>query len=198
MKPAYEAVATTFKAESDCIVANVDGDDKKNSDLAKRYDVTGFPTIKFFSKDNKEPVVYESDRTEEAFVAFLNEKCGTQRAVGGGLNDQAGRLPEFDSLASKFFVAGAEARDSIFKEASVLAASVGATSKHYVRVMEKVVNDSETYVQKEASRLAKILAKRNLSPSKLDEIKIKANILSAFAEEKVEEPETISRAEAEL
>ncbi|KAG6897043.1 hypothetical protein C0992_004452 [Termitomyces sp. T32_za158] len=63
--------------------------------------------------------------------------------------------------------------------------------------MEKVANGSEAYVQKEASRLAKILKKKNLSSSKLDEIKIKANILSAFAEE-VEEPEKVSRAEAEL
>ncbi|KAG5717493.1 Protein disulfide-isomerase tigA, partial [Termitomyces sp. T112] len=196
MKPAYEAVAATFKTESDCIIANVDGDDKKNSELTKKYDVSGFPTIKFFSKDNKDPITYDSIRTEAAFVAFLNEKCGTHRAVGGGLNDQAGRLPEFDSLASKFFVAGAEARDSIFKEASVLAASVGETSKHYVRVMEKVVNGSEGYVQKEAARLTKILEKKNLSPLKLDEIKIKANILSAFAEK--DEGTKISRAEAEL
>ena len=36
-------------------------------------------------------------------------------------------------------------------------------------------------------RLASILRKRALSQSKLDEIKIKANILAAFAEPKVEE-----------
>ncbi|KAG6908549.1 hypothetical protein DXG01_004182 [Tephrocybe rancida] len=188
-----------FVTGSLCIVANVDGDDKKNSPLTQKYDVSGFPTIKFFGKDTKEPVAYEAGRTEADFVAFLNEKCGTHRAVGGGLTDQAGRLPEFDTLATKFFTAGAEARDSIFKEASVLAASAGAASKHYLRVMEKVVNSSEAYVQKESSRLAKILEKRSLSPSKLDEIKIKANILTAFAEQKVEEvKEKIARSEAEL
>ena len=31
---------------------------------------------------------YEGGRSEEAFVAYLNEQCGTHRAVGGGLNDQ--------------------------------------------------------------------------------------------------------------
>jgi protein disulfide-isomerase A6 len=36
-------------------------------------------------------------------------------------------------------------------------------------------------------RLASILSKRNLSPSKLDEIKIKANILAQFVEKKVED-----------
>jgi len=198
MKPAYEKVAATFKPESDCIVANVDGDDKKNADLSKKYGVNGFPTIKFFSKDNKEPVDYEGGRSEADFVAFLNEKCGTQRAVGGGLTDQAGRLSEFDTLANRFFTARNEARDKIFKEAAALSASAGATAKHYLRVMEKVVNGSEVYVQKEATRLAKILEKHNLAPAKLDEIKIKANILNAFSEKPEEGKEKIARAESEL
>lgn len=71
-----------------CIVANVDADDKKNSELSKKYDISGFPTLKFFPKDSKTPVDYESGRTEADLVAFLNEKCGTHRAVGGGLNDK--------------------------------------------------------------------------------------------------------------
>ncbi|KAF5382219.1 hypothetical protein D9615_004360 [Tricholomella constricta] len=198
MKPTYEKVASTFKPESDCIVANIDGDDKKNKDLAQKYGVSNFPTIKFFSKDNKEePINYEGGRSEADFVAFLNEKCGTQRAVGGGLTDQAGRLPNFDTLAKKFFMAGAEARGKILKEATALAADTGAASKHYVRVMEKVLNGSEAYVRKEATRLAKILEKRNLAPTKLDEIKIKANILGAFVKDS-EGEEKIARAESEL
>lgn len=69
-------------------MANVDGDDKKNSALGQKYGVSGFPTIKFFPKDSTEPIDYEGGRTEADFVAFLNEKCGTQRAVGGGLSDE--------------------------------------------------------------------------------------------------------------
>lgn len=37
------------------------------------------------------------------------------------------------------------------------------------------------------SRLTSIVVKRNAPPSKLDEVKIKLNILSAFVKEKVEE-----------
>jgi hypothetical protein len=44
--------------------------------------------------------------------------------------------------------------------------------------------------------LAKILEKRNLSPAKLDEIKIKSNILSAFS--KQEEETKAGRDESEL
>jgi hypothetical protein len=47
--------------------------------------------------------------------------------------------------------------------------------------------------------LASILQKRVLAPAKLDEIKIKANVLAAFAAEKVAEArDTIERAAEEL
>ena len=39
-----------------------------------------------------EPEDYDGERSEKAFVDFLNEKCGAQRAVGGGLNDEVGIL----------------------------------------------------------------------------------------------------------
>lgn len=71
-----------------CVVANINADDKKNTHISQNYGVTGFPTFKFFSKDKKEPEDYEGERTEAGIVAYLNEKCGTNRAVGGGLNDQ--------------------------------------------------------------------------------------------------------------
>jgi len=199
MKPEYEKVANTFKPESNCIVANMNADDNKNAPTARRFDVTGFPTIKFFGKHNKEAEDYDGGRTEADFVAYLNKKCGTHRAVGGGLNEEAGRHADFDALAHKFFKASASARDSLYKEALELAASAGVASKHYLRVMEKVANGTAGYVEKESKRLDKILGKRNLSPSKLDEIKIKANILKSFVEDRAQEAkEAVARAEAEL
>ncbi|KAF8806958.1 disulfide isomerase [Phlegmacium glaucopus] len=205
LKPHYEKVATTFKPESDCVVANINADEQKNVHISQKYGVSGFPTIKFFSKDNKEPEDYEGGRTEDDIVAFLNEKCGTHRAVGGGLNDKAGRHAELDILAQKFFTASESARDSLYSEAVELVASAGSASKHYIRVMEKLVKDPAGYVEKESKRLEGILAKRNLAASKLDEMKIKLNILKSFVateegSDKVEEAskENISREEAEL
>lgn len=47
--------------------------------------------------------------------------------------------------------------------------------------------------------LASILSKRTLAPSKLDEMKVKANILNAFGSEEVENAESaFGRADAEL
>ena len=162
-------------------------------------------------------------RTEEAFVDFLNEHCGTHRAVGGLLDDNAGRHPEFDSMASRFIVATCDVRDTLYKDAQLLGQAFGPKYKYYLRIMEKVVNGTEDYVEKESKRyvlcdlvilghlftclfrLGSILSKRTLAPAKLDEVKIKANILSAFkaVEEKIEEvkeeaEEVIGRAAAEL
>ncbi|TCD63371.1 hypothetical protein EIP91_005625 [Steccherinum ochraceum] len=206
LKPFYEEAAKVFAPESNCVLANVDADAQNNRPLAERYGVGSFPTIYFFPKGNKEdPELYEGERTKEAFVQYLNEKCGTQRSPAGGLNDAAGRLPEFDTLAQKFFDAAAATRQEIFQDAAALAQSVGPAAKHYIKVMEKVVNGSEEYLEKESKRLNSILAKRTLSDAKLDELKIKANVISAFravqdaaavAEEKVEE--FVAREAAEL
>lgn len=81
-----------------CIVANVDADAEANRPLATKYGIQSFPTIKFFPKGG-EPIEYVGGRQEADFVHFLNEKCGTHRAVGGGLNDQVSvdDLPFFSS-----------------------------------------------------------------------------------------------------
>ncbi|KAI0728533.1 protein disulfide isomerase [Fomitopsis betulina] len=186
LKPTWENVAKDFAAESNCVVANLDADAAQNKPLAEKYGVQSFPTLKFFAKGKKDtPVDYDGPRSEEAFVEFLNEHCGTQRTVGGGLTELAGRLPDFDKLASQFFAATGAARAEIYKDATTLAETVGPAAKHYVRVMEKVVNGSEEYVEKEGKRLASLLQKRTLAPTKLDELKVKSNILNAF--KKVEE-----------
>lgn len=203
LKPIYEQVAIDFKSEGNCVVANFDADAQPNKEIAGRYGVSSYPTIKFFPRGGNEVEAYEGPRTEEAFVAFLNERCGTHRAVGGGLNDEAGRIAELDALAQKFLGAAGDARDYIHKEALALSESLGETAKYYIRVMEKVVNDQESYIEKESKRLASILTKRTMSPAKLDEIKTKANILSAFVAKKLEEAQekvesVIGRATAEL
>ncbi|KAJ3551938.1 hypothetical protein NM688_g4423 [Phlebia brevispora] len=206
LKPTYEKVANDFANEPNCLVVNIDADAQKNHELAQKYGVQSFPTIMFFPKDQKdEPIKYTEERSEEAFVSFLNEHCGTHRSAGGLLDDNAGRHPEFDSMASRFLVATAESRDALFKDAQLLAQAF-PKFKYYLRVMEKIVNGTEDYMRRRANgALGNILAKRTLTPTKLDEVKIKANILKTFKgiEMKVEDTaekaeEVVGRASAEL
>lgn len=68
------------------------------------------------------------------------------------MSDQAGRLADWDELASKFFVATGAARDSVYNQAAALAKTAGEGSKHYLKVMEKVKNGTEEYVAKESAR----------------------------------------------
>lgn len=131
----------------------MDADAAHNKPLAQKYGVSSFPTIKFFGEggDGKaNPIAYNGGRDEQAFVDFLNEKCGTHRAVGGGLNNLAGRVPSLDDLAQKFIDATTDVRTAIFDEAAAL----GKESKRYTRVMEKIVEKSNDYVTKELKRYA--------------------------------------------
>ena len=216
MKPVYENVARYFKDEEDCILAMMDADASHNKLIASMYGVKSYPTLTFLpkGKENKgDPITYTGGRSEKAFVDFLNEKCGTQRAVGGGLNDLAGRLPHLDELAQKFIDATNDVRKTVLAEATAL----GKDAKGYVRVMEKIVEKSDGYVTKELkrcalstlhpskqgcaharfrNRLESILAKRTLGSKKLDEIKTKYNVLSTFV--KREPSEKVGRAGDEL
>lgn len=90
------------------IIANYECDSDKNRPLAEKIGIESFPTIKFYPKgSDKTPIVrtvlqyiiatpsyhtvlqdYEEGRDEVDLVKFLNNKCGTHRAVGGGLNDE--------------------------------------------------------------------------------------------------------------
>lgn len=154
-------------------MANINADDEMNRDIAKKYDVSSFPTIKFFSADNKDGIAYEGGRSEADLVKYLNEKCNTQRQVGGGLNEKvrflgclltasnvltmfyslkAGRLPAFDALAHKFYAAAANSRQTILNEARTLAKIATHGVDHYLKVMEKVVANGDGYVAKEMKR----------------------------------------------
>ncbi|KAM4606367.1 protein disulfide-isomerase A4 [Polymixia lowei] len=68
--PEYEKIAQTLKENDPPIpVAKVDA--TKASDLASRFDVSGYPTFKILKKG--EPVDYDGDRTEKAIVARVKE-----------------------------------------------------------------------------------------------------------------------------
>ncbi|ELU41042.1 protein disulfide isomerase [Rhizoctonia solani AG-1 IA] len=184
LKPTLEKISKTFKPDSKCIIANYDADNAMNKDIAARYHVRSYPTIKFFPKgsSNKEAVPYDFGRSEADFVKFLNEQCGTQRAVGGGLNELAGRLSSLDTLAQSFYSADKAAREAIFSEAK----AAGENASYYIRVMEKLTSTGEAWIEKELKRLGGILSKRSMQ-TKLDEIKKKVNVLNAFLEKKVED-----------
>lgn len=86
MAPIYEKVAKAFQNEPNCVVANLDADNAAHKEIAGKYDVKGFPTLKFFmAEDKSQTIPYEGERSEQALIDFLNLHCGTKRAAGGAL-----------------------------------------------------------------------------------------------------------------
>ncbi|KZT57670.1 disulfide isomerase [Calocera cornea HHB12733] len=188
LKPTLEKVAQDFESEPACVIAEFDADASVNKPIASRYGISSYPTIKFFPRGSSEKrgEDYMQGRTEEQFIEYLNERCGTFRSVGGVLNSVAGRIPSLDTIASKFYSSVPD-RSTLLSEASAAAAALELAQKtsgdYYLRAMKKMSESSE-WLQKESARLASILQKKTLAPSKLDEIQRKANILAAFVEEK--------------
>ncbi|RAL50037.1 unnamed protein product [Cuscuta campestris] len=75
LAPEYEKLATSFKKAKSVLIGKVDCDEHKS--LCTKYDVSGYPTIKWFPKGSLEPKKYEGARTSEALAEFVNTEAGT-------------------------------------------------------------------------------------------------------------------------
>jgi protein disulfide-isomerase A6 len=179
LAPDYEKVANAFVNEPNVVIAKIDAD--KHKDLASKYGVSGFPTIKFFSKSNKEPISYDQSREVEAFVNFINEKAGTERMVDGKLKETAGRIESLDAIADK--VAKGENVNNLIKEAETIVKGLPkdkqTSGKYYLKVLESVKSKGKDFVSNEISRLNRML-EGSVSPNKVDEFTIRKNILKSF------------------
>lgn len=71
MAPAYSKLAEKMKNQENGIpIAKVDATIEK--DLAEKYQIQGFPTLKMFI--NGEPVDYNGERNEEAITEWIQSK----------------------------------------------------------------------------------------------------------------------------
>lgn len=88
------------------------------------------------------------------FVNFLNEKCGTHRKVGGGLNDKAGRVDEWDKRIQEFLPeAGAKREEIVALLKEEIGKSTGLVSELYAKTLAKVnVEGGEAWLKKERKR----------------------------------------------
>ncbi|CAO3620073.1 unnamed protein product [Cunninghamella blakesleeana] len=191
LAPTYEKVGTAFVNEPSCTVAKIDADIERK--IGTEYDISGFPTIKFFpakkegDEKRPDPIPYDGARTEQGFIEFLNEHCGTHRTVGGALDKFVGRIGKLDQLAIQFaHDLASDAQSKLHEEAKSLVDNVSnglsnnKYAKYYVKVMEKVAQHGNEFVQKERQRVEKIIKSNTITPAKLDDFTIRSNILNAF------------------
>ncbi|KAK4103924.1 disulfide isomerase [Parathielavia hyrcaniae] len=182
LAPTWEALAETFASEENVVVAKVDADASTGKATAAEYGVSGYPTIKFFPAGSTTPEAYNGGRSEEALVTFLNEKAGTHRAPGGGVDATAGTVESLDTVVAKLMggTALVEAAAEAQKAAESLTDKAQAKfAEYYLRVFDKL-SKSEDYSAKELGRLEGIIKKGGLAPTKLDELTSKTNVLRKF------------------
>lgn len=83
---------------AEVVVAKVNCD--QHADICSRYQVRGYPTIKFFPQGVKEPEDYNKGRTAEDILSFLNAKAGTRLHLDKPLSHVVDLSPDnFDSVA---------------------------------------------------------------------------------------------------
>lgn len=115
----FEEAATELKGKAQL----VDLDATQEKDLATKYGIRGFPTLKLFSKGE---VIsdYKGGRTKDAFVKYIErallpsvEECADADAVSKFVKDNEGKSIVFgaalDKLAAEFKKASMSLRDSM-------------------------------------------------------------------------------------
>jgi protein disulfide-isomerase-like protein len=176
LTPIWEKLAGVFKHENDVVIANLDADSHK--DIATKYGVSGFPTLIYFPKEDKNGDRYNGGRELPDLLAHINTKAGTQRLENGRLSETVGRDSALDELAQKFISNPAE-RASLFAQAETLAKS-NKNAEWYPKFMNVIIKKGEDWVAKEQERLKGMLDGDALSGEKIDEFTIRTNVLNAF------------------
>eukprot|EP00483_Globobulimina_turgida_P002500 UN02504 len=179
LTPVYDVVASAFKNEKDVVVAKVDA--TENNAVSSRYDVKGYPTIRFFPKNSDDVVDYKSARSADAFVSFLNENAGTRRNVDGTLSRSAGRFSELDILANKFLTDSNE-RDATLQELSEVCQDRESDCKYYLKYTGKISDKGDEYATNERNRLKKMTTSASVTKEKRDSFFLRMNILNGFLE----------------
>ena len=73
-KPKVIKAAEIIHREGHAVVVMVNGDEKSNESLMKKYEVRGFPTFLKFVQGEEKWVAYSGDRSVDSFCEFAQKK----------------------------------------------------------------------------------------------------------------------------
>ena len=146
--------------------------------------MSGFPTLKFFPKENKEGEPYNGGRTLGDFVEYLNARCETDRLEDGNYGPSAGVVASLDDDVDQFMSADAEKKPDLLKKTQETIESLQGIDKshglYYTKVMEKVIEKGNEFVSIEFNRLARMISGGQLSAAKIDSFMKRQNVLARF------------------
>ncbi|KAK0532273.1 hypothetical protein OC834_002659 [Tilletia horrida] len=128
LAPRYAKVAALFAEHPTCLVTTFNADPPAERAIARDHKIRGFPTLKFYpSKTNSrtnwtkaEPEVYRGQRSPEALLAFLNERCGTELVLPTWQEEWGAKVDAWKTRVGALFGAGAGGEDKAEPAAVVL------------------------------------------------------------------------------
>ena len=176
-------MAADFAQESSIAIAKVDAEAENSKATAKAQGVTSYPTIKFFEKGSSNAEPYNGGRSAQDFITFLNDKAGTHRTVGGGLDAKAGTIAALDEMIARMSSGQEAVVDDVTKAAQGLKDKY---AEYYIKVAGKT-KKSRDYAATELRRLEGLLKKGGLAPAKRDDVTSRSNILRRFVGQPAQE-----------
>jgi protein disulfide-isomerase A1 len=117
LAPEYAKAAQQLEATNPNVkLAKIDCTVEK--ELASKYEIKGFPTLKFFSKAAGQPVPYEGGRTAPDIVNWLKKKTGPASVEVKTVEEAETLIGNSDAVVIFFGPTGTEAYENFVKVAN--------------------------------------------------------------------------------
>lgn len=186
----FAKLAAAGRSSKDLLVAEVgikDYGEFENADLAERYDVKkdDFPVVKLFMQDTENPIDFDAtDFTVDALRNFVRKNSEVYISYEDCLEN-------FDRIVDKFMgTTDKKKRRGLVKDAKKEAGNVKspedkASAVIYVKVLEKMLEKGDEFVQQERERVQGLMAKQKLTEENKKNMQTKLNVLKSFAHEEL-------------
>jgi len=166
------------------IIADVNADE--HEDLAREYDVSGFPTFIHFPAFNtsQRPMVYTAEQDVASFTKFLMARhmgqLSTKRRVS--------KVFALDVLAWRFRQGDAETQEDMMSrvravmEQETTPELMKQAAEIYLKMMEKSLKaeDFGSFFEKERERLDRLMKSGQLSEDQMRDVTSRHSIVEAF------------------
>ena len=186
----FAKLAAAGRTSENLLVAEVgikDYGEFDNMDLAERFaiDKDNYPVVKLFVRGKEDPIDFTAkDFSEDSLRTFLRKHSD----VYIGYKDC---LQKFDYLVDKFLkITEKHERKELIQEAKVEKEKLHTvedkdSAEIYIKVMEKVLDKGEDFVENERKRVMSIMEKEKLTETKLKTMNAKLNILKTFSHDEL-------------
>ena len=146
----------------------------KFHEVCDEHSVHGYPTIRLYQNGNF--TEFKRERSEQSVASFVNEHCGTHRAIDGLLDDEIGLVQGAYELAQKYIVAKTPEEKAELKQQ--IAALPG--TEFYLKVISRIETKGVQTVANDMKQMRSLLDNKKGSSKALDGMKQRFNVFTEF------------------